>query len=211
VKIITGIKVRKNLSGQSFGILTAIEPVKIEGKRGIFYRCKCECGRIAIPFAADLVRGRAKSCRCLLGRPKHRMNGTPEYRAYYAARARCTNKYWKQHKNYAGRGVEFKFKSFQEFFDEIGRRPSKRHSVDRINTNGHYETGNIRWATARQQCLNKTNNRYITAYGKTQTVSEWAEELGICQKRISRRLHRGFDGTEALKLKGLSYPLYPLT
>jgi hypothetical protein len=86
---------------------------------------------------------------------------TPEFRAYVSARCRCTNrndvKHWK---NYGGRGIQFRFKSFEEFFAELGPRPSSKYSVDRYpNNDGHYEKGNVRWATSAEQANNTRRNK----------------------------------------------------
>jgi hypothetical protein len=83
------------------------------------------------------------------------MSCTPEYYACFDAKYRCTNpkdKYWK---DYGGRGIEFRFTSFEEFFAELGTRPTPAHSLDRIDNNGHYEPGNVRWATKAEQNANR--------------------------------------------------------
>ena len=80
---------------------------------------------------------------------------TPEYRAFNGAKSRCNNSANPSYKNYGGRGIKFKFSSFEEFIDHIGFRPSDNHSIDRIDNNGHYEIGNVRWATDIEQARNK--------------------------------------------------------
>jgi hypothetical protein len=83
----------------------------------------------------------------------------PEYAAYTQARHRCTNPTYKHYENWGGRGILFKFNSFEEFFAELGKRPSATHSLDRKNNNGHYEPGNVRWATKKQQSNNRRKRR----------------------------------------------------
>lgn len=80
---------------------------------------------------------------------------TPEYRAYNDAKTRCTNPNVGSWEYYGGRGIQFRFTSFMEFLDEIGPRPSPNHSLDRINSDGHYERGNVRWATKSEQMKNR--------------------------------------------------------
>lgn len=79
----------------------------------------------------------------------------PEYRAYQAAKGRCQNPKHKLFKYYGERGIEFRFDSFKSFLDILGFRPSSKYSLDRINNNGHYEPGNVRWATKQEQVLNR--------------------------------------------------------
>jgi hypothetical protein len=83
------------------------------------------------------------------------MVGTPEYRAYYLAKNRCQNPKCDKWKYYGGRGIKFLFVSFEQWFKEIGPRPTSGHSVDRENPNGNYEPGNIRWATSSEQRNNR--------------------------------------------------------
>jgi len=79
---------------------------------------------------------------------------TPEYQAYWNAISRCKGQQPGAHR-YAGRGIEFRFTSFAEFFAEVGHKSSPRHSLDRIDNNGHYEKGNVRWATPSEQMSNR--------------------------------------------------------
>jgi len=79
---------------------------------------------------------------------------TRAYRSYNDAKKRCTNKKATGYKNYGGRGIKFLFTSFQQFFAELGPRP-KGKTLDRRNNDGHYEPGNVRWATRREQNLNQ--------------------------------------------------------
>jgi hypothetical protein len=79
---------------------------------------------------------------------------TVEEQAYYNARARCTNPNNRNYKNYGGRGIEFRFTSFEQFHAEIGGRPTGK-TLDRQNNDGHYEPGNVRWASRSEQARNK--------------------------------------------------------
>lgn len=82
------------------------------------------------------------------------LSRTIEYRTYEGAKQRCVNPNAPSFENYGGRGIEFRFTSFEQFFSELGNRPSPQHSVDRINNDGHYEPGNVRWATRAEQMAN---------------------------------------------------------
>lgn len=83
---------------------------------------------------------------------------TVEYRAFLAAKRRCSNPKDKDYKYYGGRGVEFKFRSFLSFLFEIGYKPSPKLTLDRIKNDGHYEEGNVRWASRSEQNKNRRTN-----------------------------------------------------
>jgi hypothetical protein len=97
------------------------------------------------------------------------MSGTPEYRAYKNAFHRCTNPKHQSWNDYGGRrdascptGVKFRFTSFENFFMELGQRPSPEYSLDRISPNGDYEVGNVRWALKDVQAHNKRGQWIVT-------------------------------------------------
>lgn len=87
-------------------------------------------------------------------RLRHGMYKTTEWRAYNAANGRCNNPNNPKYKNYGGRGIKFLFGSFEQWYDEIGQKPSPQHSHDHIDNNSNYEPGNVRWATKTVQRLN---------------------------------------------------------
>lgn len=201
-----------DLSGKRFGRWKVLHRNTIVTKY-VAWTCQCRCGTTKDVRAALLANGRSKSCGCLrraIGHArgktsrKHGMNGTPEYMAYHQAKHRCTNPNSKSWDCYGGRGIRFSFMSFEQFFAELGLRPSPRHSLDRVDNEGHYEPGNIRWATREEQSNNRrkrnkpTRQRFVTANGRTMNIRQWAEETGVSENAITKRLGRGWPPEEAV-------------
>jgi hypothetical protein len=118
--------------------------------------------------------------------------------------SRCTNKNAHQFKNYGARGITVcdRWKDFWAFIDDMGERPTASHSIDRIDVNGNYEPSNCRWATSTQQNRNRRNNSLLEFNGETKCLAAWAEERGIKQTTLLRRLERGRTVAEALAVSG---------
>lgn len=153
--------------GTRFGRLVVVELSYI-GDGHSAYRCVCDCGKESTVRRRSLLTGGTQSCGCLrrqsvnAAQTVHGMTGTSELRAYSDAKRRCLNPKNKSYSNYGGRGIEFRFNSFEEWFAELGLKPTPDHSVDRIDNDGHYEPGNVRWATKTEQQKNRRQS------------SEWA-------------------------------------
>lgn len=114
---------------------------------------------------------------------------------------RCRNPTDKAYRNYGARGITVCQKwidSFFAFLADVGSRPSGSHSIDRIDNNGNYEPGNCRWATFKQQQRNRSDNRLLTAFGKTMCVADWADESGLTAGLINCRLRYGWSHEEAV-------------
>lgn len=102
--------------------------------------------------------------------------------------------------NYGGRGIAVcdAWRDFRNFLADMGERPSRAHSLDRIDGAKGYEPANCRWATGRQQAMNKRTTRRLTAFGETRPLVEWAEQFGLKPKRVELRLSRGWDAERAI-------------
>ena len=195
---------RRDLMGCQFGRLTVIGRADRDAHGHARWLCQCECGsgKQTIVAAHALTRGTTRSCGCrrkesLLARATHRMRHSPEYYTFGNARARCRNPNNTGWKNYGGRGIRFLYTSFEEFFADVGPRPPGL-TIDRIDNDGHYEPGNCRWATRREQANNSRANRRLTAFGRTQTMSQWAREYAVDCKTLFNRLALGWSVEDAL-------------
>lgn len=117
-----------------------------------------------------------------------------EYAIWAAMIQRCCNKGDRGYKNYGGRGIgispEWRV-SFASFMADMGPRPSLKHSIDRIDNDGDYTPANCRWADRIQQASNTRRSHLVTSNGRTQTVAQWARELGIKRRTLYNRVHAG--------------------
>ncbi len=126
---------------------------------------------------------------------------TPEYMIYESIVQRCTNPRCAAFADYGGRGISICRRwreSFVNFIADVGERPSKAHSLDRINNDGNYEPGNCRWATRAQQNRNSRHNRLVTLNGETLPLCAWSERLGVKVSSFYYRVARGMTDAEAL-------------
>lgn len=129
-----------------------------------------------------------------------------EYSIWMNMRARCNNPRNGSYDKYGGRGItvcERWQADFLNFLQDMGRRPSTDHSIDRIDNDGDYEPGNCRWATRKEQCRNRRSSRRIGFCGETKTMAEWAEETGLPTNVIFWRLQRGWTVERALTFPNL--------
>lgn len=134
-------------------------------------------------------------------RERHGMNKSPEHRAWVHMKQRCTNENKREYKCYGGRGIKVCdewMHSFIAFYSHVGPRPSEIHSIDRINVNGNYEPGNVRWATHQEQVENTTVVRNVTIGGKTQSISAWEREMGLSRGQVRAREKSGWSLEEAI-------------
>ena len=113
-----------------------------------------------------------------------------ERKSYSHILDRCNNENCKQYKWYGERGIKYEYIDFEAFIADVGERPDSCNSIDRIDNNGNYKSGNCRWADSKTQANNKRNNVLLTAFGKTQTIPQWAEETGIKANTIWNRKQR---------------------
>lgn len=114
---------------------------------------------------------------------------------------RCHDPENRSYPMYGARGIHVCERwrdSFDAFVQDMGMRPSRQHSLDRIDNNGHYDPKNVRWATATEQARNRRSNRLLTYGDETLCVAEWAERTGLEMRVIYGRLHRGWDAHRAL-------------
>lgn len=205
----------KDISGQRFTRLIALS---VAGKkyRRFRWNCICDCGCKLIVDGNALRTGGTKSCGCLsddLFRQRTTKHGfakrkapSPEYRAWCGMIKRCENRRGRDWADYGGRGIavhpEWRT-SFPSFLSHIGKKPFAGAQLDRIDVNGSYEPGNVRWATPEQQQRNKRNNRVVAIGTETKTLAEWTELAGFPEHLIRRRLNKGWNPEKAISIPPL--------
>lgn len=130
--------------------------------------CTCDCGNIKTLHWSNVKNGKTQSCGCLYKESrghngfaikKHgESHKTVEYQTWKGMKQRCSNSNNSHYKNYGGRGIivcERWLNSFDNFLEDMGRKPTPQHSIDRIDVNGNYEPSNCRWATPYEQRMNQ--------------------------------------------------------
>lgn len=191
---------RLDLTGQTFGKITVLHEAErqlISGIRFTRWHCRCECGTETDVLTSNLTSGTTKTCGCSRLDPEriravaeantkhgHTPTTSPTYRSWMSMRRRCVSR-----TGYVDRGitVDPRWDSFVNFLADMGERPDD-HTLDRIDNDGPYSPSNCRWATGKTQGNNRRNNRSVTYQGHTQTIAEWAREVGIKHNTLYNRI-----------------------
>lgn len=194
-------------NGMRFGRLVAIErSSKVTKDCGEWWICRCDCGSIICVRKYGIVRdgkGSTKSCGC-----KHRdsvsshgKSSAPEYNVWAGMKKRCGNPSHKSYKDYGGRGIKVCDRwlhSFENFYADMGPRPSKLHTLERTNNNLGYSPDNCSWQPMSVQAVNRRSNRFIVVNGQSKTLSQWSRFTGVGITTLHRRLKNGWGEDRAI-------------
>lgn len=190
--------------GRTFSRLLVVEEVRPNPRHSrpkLRFRCLCACSRSVVVIGEDLRSGNTRSCGCLIGEANvtHGLSREPIYNIWKQMRARCENPKNKRWEHYGHRGIEVckRWKSFADFYADMGPRPSSNHQLDRKDNNGDYEPGNCRWATRDEQAANTSRSVLVRVPGGWMTVAEAARLL-----RLSRNVILKLYGRTARRAYG---------
>lgn len=201
---------KKDISGKKFGKLTAIKRVGSDKRNISVWLCKCDCGNEKEVSMSSLRPYHNPSCGCNASRKTmgqrfrtHGKTKTAEHNTWLKMKERC---YYPNSKNYQGwgsRGIKICdrwLNSFENFFADMGKRPSSKHSIDRYpNNDGDYEPGNCRWATMSEQRRNQGDALIVEYKSIKKPLANWCEELGLRYQMIWRRIQRGYSIVDAFE------------
>ena len=192
-----------DLKGQKFGRWTVLEEVG-RSHGSVLWRCRCDCGTVRDVPSNALRTGNSVSCGCY-NREVITTHGksktTNVYHVWQCMKDRCLNPNSQEAKHYIDRGIKVcdEWLDFENFYEWAMANGYKEGlSLDRIDNDGNYEPSNCRWATAKQQCRNRSNNYILTVNGESHCISEWAEIVGIKPTTIHTRKRRGWTDEEAI-------------
>jgi hypothetical protein len=193
-----------DLVGQTFGewlvLKRAANKICPGGYKQVMWQCRCSCGIEKLVSANSLRCGTSTSCH---GNGfKHGGSYTPEYGVWKGIHTRTTNTNFVKYSHYGGRGIKVckRWKSFANFYADMGPRPSPKHSIERQNNEGDYTPENCRWATAEEQQRNRSDTVIISAQGRSLCLTDWAAELGITINNLKKRLRNGWPEDLAVTL-----------
>ena len=205
---------RRKMVGQMYDKLFVLDlPFKFTGKFWLCF-CRCECSKSKW-VRIEAGKPKTKSCGCLFGKNqpvKHgHYKGDIESKTHMAWRSMLSRCYGSkpQHISYRQRGIQvcdrWRFgennkSPFDLFFKDVGNPPDSSYSIDRINNNGNYEPGNVRWATSKQQAENRSNSKLLTLNGKTKQLNQWCDELNWPHSLIWSRIQNGWSDEEILTI-----------
>lgn len=212
----------QNLLGKRFGKLTVIERAESR-KSHSYWLCKCECGSYVKVEGGNLQSGGVKSCGCLLHHNPKRIESVkkairekvckkvssdfqfkdalskhPLFSCWQGIMQRCYNSQSKYYHCYGGRGIKVCDRwagesGFEHFVADMGPKPTRKHSIDRIDVNGDYCPENCRWATQKEQMNNMRRNTIIIIGNEEVTATEFCERYGMKRGVIYKPISRGVD------------------
>lgn len=185
------------IAGEKHNRLTAVRFSHMSERSERYWEFKCDCGKMHVASVAQVRYGGIRSCGCFFlerardTRPgKHKMIHTPEYRVWQGMLRRCRFK--QENPRHGGRGIAVcdRWRDFKNFYADMGPRPSRLHSIDRIDNDGNYEPANCRWATPKEQAINRRSTIFIEVNGEEMSLTDAASRLGVNYRTLYWRFKK---------------------
>jgi len=184
-----------DLTGKQFGRLRALRVAARNKHNQLMWECECECGVTCLALGHLLRNGEKQSCGCLKREAiasvnfSHGMTGTPIYAIYRSMMQRCYDQNSHAYDRYGARGISVceKWQKFEGFYEDMGDKPEGM-SLERKDNNGDYCPENVVWAGGKAQANNRRSNRVLEHRGKSQTLTQWADEIGMKPQTLHARI-----------------------
>lgn len=183
--------------GQTFGRLLVLERTDDKVKGGhIVYLCRCSCGVEKKVISYRLRNGNTRSCGCFrteFHSNRMRTHGQTKHRLFVTWQGmmhRCYQPTNPAYLDYGGRGIFVcdRWHDVTRFIEDNDKLALPNLTLDRRDNNGPYSPENVRWVSRYEQCLNRRSNVFLTHNNKTQTLFEWAREIGIPPRTLWNRI-----------------------
>lgn len=177
------------MTGQQVGKLTVVSRAGTRSSSAL-WACHCQCGgqvlRTLQSLQRSISRGFEASCGCSNRRKSHLQSSSRTYQTWANMLQRCSNPKTPTYKHYGGRGILVceRWRSFTNFLQDMGLKPTQKHGIERLDNNRGYYPGNCVWATQKVQ----VRNRRVTVRVGAKPLAAIAEEAGVSYNTVYHRL-----------------------
>ena len=195
-----------DLLGSRFGMLVCTEYVWDRNRDCSWWKCDCDCGNTKTIRTSALRSGATNSCGCLHKKQlsdlmkTHGLSKSKEYKVWCAMKERCAKPTDKSFINYGGRGIKVhpSWMDFSNFINDMGMRPTPKHTLERVDNDGNYEPNNCKWATRGEQRRNCRRVTWVTIGNEKLCLSDWCKKAGITRHSVRMRVARGMTIEQAI-------------
>lgn len=207
----------ETLIGQRFGRLKVVSRAQNSAAGQARWTCECDCGGTTVSMTTKLRSGHTQSCGCVKMQRIKETTTThgfcadgqhhPLWHTYQHIIGRCYRETDRAYPGYGARGIRVcerwlngdgEKTGVECFVADMGERPSRHHSIDRIDNDGDYEPGNCRWATRKEQARNRRSNRRVPLNGRMVALSEYCERKGLDFQMVNGRIGKGWTFERAV-------------